>query len=139
MRKDCLPIQLFFPDQILEDPDLMDIQTLEAYDLAILWGHQLIKQFGWQWKYVSVDGVGEILAVTNEDRSMVVYPVNFIYECMQDPELDCTVMLAFNMLQEEKNPDLNPEEYENIMEMVFRVTPKEGKTRSMAALRLPQM
>lgn len=105
--------------------------------LALLWGQQLVKRFGWQWTYVRLSKA-EVLAVASPDRSQIVYPLHFLCECFEDPELDCTIKLAFEMLCDEDSPEGEANEYENIMESVFRIVPKEGRTRSLAAARLPE-
>lgn len=120
-----------------QDDQKIQAYLKEAFDLAILWGSQLVIQFDWQWKYLSIGKHAKILTVMNPDCSQMIYPVHFVFECVQDPELDCTIKLAFSMLLEGEFSDIEDRAFENIMEMVFRVVPKEGKTRSMAASRLP--
>lgn len=127
---------------LAQDEILIDMKNQSAFHengetLALLWGQQLVRRFGWQWTYVRLSKA-EMLAVASADRSQIVYPLHFLCECFEDPELDCTIKLAFEMLLDEDSPDGEANEYENIMESVFRIVPKEGRTRSLAAARLPE-
>ncbi len=114
-----------------EELDEMDV----AKGLGALWGQQLAKAFDWTW--VCLEGAGNLYAVVSKDRALVINPVYFIKSCLEMPELDCTIMLAFNMLQEAGFDEIDEKSYENVMEGVHRVIPKPGRSLSMAAGRLP--
>lgn len=124
-------------DEILDHPEKQDFYHSNGEALAFLWGLQLESKFGWQWLYIRL-GRSEVLSIASPDRSQVVYPMHFLCECLEDPELDCTIQLAFELLLDEDGAECAPGEYENIMESVFRIVPKQGRTRSLAAARLPE-
>ncbi|MBX9691372.1 MAG: tetratricopeptide repeat protein [Cyanobacteria bacterium] len=103
--------------------------------LSTLWGEQLVKEFGWSW--VCFEGAGDMLAVVSGNRSFVVTPIHFVRACMEDPQLDCTIMLSFNMVKNAPPENFPANDYNNLMEAAFRIVPKEGRTRSYAEGRLP--
>lgn len=103
--------------------------------LSTLWGEQLVKEFGWSW--VCFEGAGEMLAVVSGNRSFVVLPIHFVRACMMDPQLDCTIMLSFNMVRNAPQENFPANDYNNLMESAFRIVQKPGRARSMAERRLP--
>lgn len=105
------------------------------FSLAALWGQQLVKALGWSWD--CCEGVGNLLAVATENRSMVVAPFHFVRACMEDPKLDCTILLSFNMINGKPQDSFPVRDYNNLMESAFRIVPKPGRTKSMAEGRLP--
>ena len=94
-----------------------------ALGLGSVWGNQLVRQFGWGWTCVLNDGQ-ELFAVVSADRSIAIYPTYFIKACLDDPRVDCTAMLAFNMLAAGKVSGLPAQGYENLMQGVHRIIPK---------------
>lgn len=115
-----------------EELDVMDVSK----GLGALWAQQLIKEFKWNW--VCLEGAGNLYAVVSQDRGLIINPVYFVKSCLDMPELDCTIMLAFNMLQEGQFEEIPENSFENVMEGVHRVIPKPGRSLSMAAGRLPE-
>lgn len=103
--------------------------------LSTLWGEQLVKEFGWSW--ICFEGAGNLLAVVSDNRSFVVMPIHFVRACMEDPQLDCTIMLSFNMIKQAPPENLPANDYNNLMEAAFRIVPKPGRSRSYADSRLP--
>lgn len=103
--------------------------------LSTLWGEQLVKEFGWSW--VCFEGAGDMLAVVSGNRSFVAMPIHFVRACMEDPQLDCTIMLSFNMVKNAPPENFPANDYNNLMEAAFRIVPKEGRSRSYAEARLP--
>lgn len=103
--------------------------------LSMLWGEQLVKEFGWTW--VCFEGAGNMLAVVAGNRSFVVAPIHFVRACLEDPELDCTIMLSFNMVKEAPPENFPANDYNNLMEAAFRIVPKQGRSKSYAEARLP--
>ena len=104
------------------DPEKSDaIDT--ALGLGAVWGDQLVKEFGWEWTVV-IDGGQELYAVAPRDRSLVIYPGNYIKACLDDPTMDCTVALAFNMLVAGKISGIPPRSYEDVMSGVMHIVPK---------------
>jgi hypothetical protein len=75
-----------------------------------LWGEQIVKQFGWQWAKVTFHDYDDSFAfgVFSPDRSLAVYPLEFMLGCLQNPNVDVTVMLAFNMLLGGNVPKMRP-------------------------------
>ncbi len=117
----------------------IDTEELDGMDaaksLGALWAQELINSFKWTW--VCLEGAGNLYAVVSKDRALVINPVYFIKSCLDMPELDCTIMLAYNMLQENQFDEIPAKSFENVMEGVHRVIPKPGRSLSMAAGRLP--
>ncbi|MDZ4835859.1 MAG: tetratricopeptide repeat protein [Candidatus Melainabacteria bacterium] len=107
-----------------------------AKALGALWAHELIESFNWTW--VCLEGAGNLFVIVSEDRGLVINPVYFVKSCLDMPELDCTIMLAYNMLQESQFDEIPAMSFENVMEGVHRVIPKPGRSLSMAAGRLPE-
>lgn len=122
--------------QAFSEKDQEDLLNL-ALGLGVLWGMQLVRQLGWVWTCVALDDA-EFYAVVSPTRSLIVYPQYFIRQCLDDPQLDCTVLLSFSMLADNKVPPLPDNGFENLMLGVFRVAPKPGRTRSAAATAQPR-
>lgn len=122
-----------------QDGEIDDMEELNAMSVAnglgALWAQELVTSFAWTW--VCLEGAGNMYAVVSEDRGLIINPVYFVKSCLDMPELDCTIMLAYNMLQEGQFEEIEPDCYENVMEGVHRVIPKPGRSLSMAAGRLP--
>jgi len=120
--------------------DEIDNEELDPMDaakgLGALWAQELIKAFKWNW--VCFEGAGNLYAVVSEDHGLIINPVHFVKACLDMPELDCTIMLAFNMMQEGNFEEIPEDSYENVMEGVHRIVPKPGRSLSMAAGRLPE-
>ena len=92
--------------------------------IASLWGEQLVKQFQWQWaKMTFCDGNGTI-GVFSLGRSLAIYPFDYVGTCLLHPEVDVTVMLAFNMLVSDAIPKFPENSYTNVMEGVQRIVPR---------------
>ena len=115
---------------------ISDSQKPVILSLGALWGEQLEERFQWDW--VCFEGAGDAFALVSPNRSQMVTPLHFIRACLDEPELDCTILLAFNMLinQETDGEALPDRDYDNLMESVFRIVPKPGRTRSLADARL---
>lgn len=96
------------------------------YYLGSLWGEQLVRRFGWEWKAITFHEHGNSKApgVVSPDRSFAIYPIHFIIGCLKDTSVDATILLSFNMLQEGKLADAQPDSYGNVMEQVFRIVPR---------------
>ena len=67
-----------------------------ARGLGVVWGDQIVRHFEWSWICEIRDGE-ELFAVAAPNRSLVIYAPQFIHDCLHNPRIDCTVMLAFNM------------------------------------------
>jgi hypothetical protein len=108
-------------------PPTEEIDPEDApYALGSLWGQQLVRQFGWQWAMITFHDHRNSKApgVLSPDRSLAVYPIHFLVGCLQDPGVDCTVALSFNILAAGKVGKLKPKEYANLMEGVHRIVPR---------------
>ena len=92
-----------------------------------LWGEQIVKQFGWEWAKVTFHDYDDSVAfgVFSPDRSLAIYPLEFMLGCLQDPDVDVTVALSFNMLQAGKVPKMKKKSYTNVMEGVNRLVPRD--------------
>jgi hypothetical protein len=89
-----------------------------------LWGEQLVRQFGWEWARVNFGDGSFTFGVVAPDRSLAIYPLDFMLGCMQDPGVDVTVALAFNMLIAGSVPKMPRRSYTNVMDGVHRIVPR---------------
>jgi len=96
------------------------------YAMGSLWGQQLVRQFQWEWGMITFHDHGDSQApgVLSPKRDLAVYPIHFLIGCLQDPGVDCTVALSFNMLAAGKVGKLEPKGYFNLMDGVHRIVPK---------------
>lgn len=90
-----------------------------------LWGEQLVKQFGWDWVQVSFPDGSSAYGVVSRDRSLAVYPLEFLLGCFQDPGVNMTVALAFNLLVAGGVPRMPRRSYTNVMDGVHRIVPRD--------------
>jgi hypothetical protein len=90
-----------------------------------LWGQQLVKQFEWEWRRINFSDGSFSFGVVSPDRSLAIYPLDFILGCMQDPDVDVTVSLSFNMLLAGSVPKMKARSYTNVMEGVSRIVPRD--------------
>jgi hypothetical protein len=97
------------------------------YTLGSLWGEQLVREFGWEWRMIIFHEHGDkqAPAVVSPDRSYVIYPIHFIIGCMQDASVDATILLSFNMMRDNAFAgDPSESKYANLMEQIFRIVPR---------------
>ena len=96
------------------------------FTLGAVWGQQLVRAFGWEWAIVTFHEHGDTTApgVLSPDRSLAVYPIHFAMGCLQDPTVDTTILIAFNMLAAGKIGDSTPGSYFNLMDGVHRIIPR---------------
>ncbi len=103
-------------------------EIVEAEDAPImfasLWGEQVVREFGWEWVHIMFDDELGTYAVVSPDRSLAIYPFNFVAECMADPTIDAAIALSFNMLTEGSIPQLPPNEYQDLLAGVQRIVPR---------------
>ncbi len=113
-------------DQIQQDP--AGVSQEEGADPTVyfgaLWGEQLVAALGWEWAHVDLGLDEPVLAVVAPDRSLAVYPFHFLAHRLDDPGLDVTVALAFNMLVDKTIPPMPPGGYVDVMEGVRRIVPR---------------
>lgn len=104
--------------------------VLDAEDapfrLGAVWGEQLVRALGWEWAIVRFHEHGDSTApaVLSPDRGLAIYPIHFIMGCLQDPSVDTTILLAFNMLTTGSIGDTDPGSYFNLMDGVHRIIPR---------------
>ena len=96
------------------------------FTLGAVWGEQLVRAFGWEWRMVTFHEHGDTTApgVLSPDRSLAVYPIHFVMGCLQDSTVDTTILLAFNMLAAKTISDTTPGSYFNLMDGVHRIIPR---------------
>jgi hypothetical protein len=96
------------------------------FTLGAVWGEQLVRRFGWEWRMVTFHEHGDTTApgVLSPDRSLAVYPIHFVMGCLQDSTVDTTILLAFNMLAAKTISDTTPGSYFNLMDGVHRIIPR---------------
>lgn len=104
--------------------------TIDAEDapfaLGSLWGQQLVRVFDWEWRMVTFHEHDDVVApgVLSPDRSLAIYPMPFVMGCLDDPGVDATIMLSYNMIKAGKLGETKPGEYTNVMECVHRIVPR---------------
>ncbi len=94
---------------------------------GVAWGQCLVEEFGWQWKSVSFVGDGadeKVIAVVSPDRSLAIYPFDYVRAYVEDPTVDVTIALAFNILQAKNHPSFEPDELVDFMSGVQRIVPR---------------
>lgn len=106
-------------------------QTVEDEDLSMtlgsLWGQQLSSELGWQWAAVTFHDFEDSKAVGlfSPDRALAIYPFHFVYSCIEN-SAPVTILLAYNLLVDgSKIPALPKNGYENVMDNVHHVVPRD--------------
>jgi hypothetical protein len=108
-------------------PSKKDIDPEDApFALGSLWGQQLVRKFGWDWKMVTFHEHGDSTApgVLSPDRSLAIYPIHFVIGCLKDPTVDATILLSYNMLKAGDTGKVKAGEYFNYMDGVHRIVPR---------------
>ena len=98
-----------------------------ALTLGSLWGQQLVRKLSWQWAGVTFQEHDEAKAVGvfSPDRALAIYPFHFVFGCLEN-DAPVTIMLAFEMLVEgSRVPELPPNSYENVMDNVHHIVPRD--------------
>lgn len=96
--------------------------------LGVAWGEQVVNVFNWSWKQITLDDSeteATVLAVVSPDRSLVLYPIDYVREFLGTPGIDCTIALGFDMLLEKSHPDFKAGELVDFMSGVHRVVPRD--------------
>lgn len=108
------------PSELAVDPENL------PFALGSLWGEQLVRKFGWDWKMVTFHEHGDTsaAAVLSPDRSLAIYPFHFVHGCLQDWSVDATILLSYNMLAAGTMGQVGAGEYANVMERVHRIVPR---------------
>jgi hypothetical protein len=91
--------------------------------LGVVWGDQIVRHFDWNWTCEIRDGE-ERFGVASPNRSLIIYAPYFIHDCLHNPQIDCTVMLAFNMQEEGSFTGCGAGQYVDVMSGVHRLVPK---------------
>ena len=96
------------------------------YMMGSLWGEQLVARFGWEWVQVTFHDHrdSKATAVASPDRALAVYPFAFLIGCFKNPHVDCTIALAYNMMEAGTIARVEPGEYFNLMDGVHRIVPR---------------
>ncbi len=105
--------------------DAMDPQDV-PYLMGSLWGEAIVAALGWSWVQVVFNQRTDTVAtaVVSPDRSMAIFPIHFVLECVQEAAVDCTIALSFDMLVAGQAGDLTPHGYANVMDVVHRIVPR---------------
>lgn len=95
------------------------------FALAALWGRQMEREFGWEWGTVTFHEHGDTSApgVMSQDRAAAIFPIHFLMGALNDPDVDMTGMLVFNMIKAGKMDGMKPGEYVNLMAVAGRIVP----------------
>jgi hypothetical protein len=94
-----------------------------ARALGVVWGDQIVRHFEWNW-ICEIRDSEERFAVASPNRSLVIHAPQFIHECLHNPQVDCTVMLAFNMQEAGNFTGCERGAYVDVMSGVHRIVPK---------------
>lgn len=100
-------------------PDTIDV----ALGLGAVWGNQIVRKFGWNWTCLQADGK-DLYCIVSPDGAWVIYPTYFIKACLDNPNVDCTAMLSFNMMAANTLPEMPAKSLENFMAGIHRIIPK---------------
>jgi hypothetical protein len=90
--------------------------------LGALWGNQMARQFNWYWANVVIDDKYNEVAMISPKREMIIFPFSFTRACLEK-QCICTILLAFNMLIDNKLGKMEPDTYQNIMLNIHHVIP----------------
>jgi len=107
--------------------DVVEDDDTARLIMGSLWGEMLVEEFGWEWAKVTFHDHDDSVAfgVFSPDRSLAIYPLEFLLGCVQDPDVDATVALSFNMLTAGKVPKMKKKSYTNVMDGVHRIVPRD--------------
>ena len=94
-----------------------------ARALGVLWGDQIARHFDWNW-ICEVRNGEERFAVACPNRSLIIHAPQFLHDCLHEPKIDCTVMLAFNMQEAGNFTGCQAGEYADVMSGVHRIVPR---------------
>ena len=111
------------------EPEVIDPEDV-PYMMGSLWGQQLVDRFNWQWGTITFHdhGNSKAVGVLSPDRALAVYPFHFIVGCCQNPGVDCTIALFFNMMEAgfPAQNAVKPGDYLNPMDGVHRIVPRSA-------------
>ena len=95
--------------------------------MGSLWGTQLVARFKWEWTGIVFHDHGDssAIGVAAPDRSLIVYPFHFVFGCLQNPNVDCTIALSYNVMNDGMLPTQPPKGYLNLMDHVHRIVPRD--------------
>jgi hypothetical protein len=93
-----------------------------AFAVGASWGELLCREFGWEWVVIGAGG-DDSFAVSPADRSLVVYPIRYVRDCLNDASALCTIALAGNMLRGGRIPAMPRGQLEDVMAGVRHVVP----------------
>jgi len=105
----------------------VDNWTDRALPLGSLWGLQMVRQFGWEWGAATLHDYDDqkCPGVFDPARSLAIYPFHYIFVCLENRAVTCTILLAFNMLLADAIPAQEPGGYENVMQHVMHIVPPD--------------
>ena len=106
-----------------DDELSQDAAIALALGLGSLFGAQVETAFGWEWRCI-VEGTEEKYGLVSPNRALAIYPTMFIKSCLDDPNVDCRLMLAFNMLAAGRFDDFPAGGYLDVLDQVVRIVPR---------------
>ncbi|BDI32350.1 hypothetical protein CCAX7_44010 [Capsulimonas corticalis] len=85
-----------------------------AIGIGALWGDQLVSRFRWEWAHVTRAGKRGF-AVASPDRSIAIYPSDYLRRCLSSPDLECAVASSFQRIASGSVPHVAPNSYFDIL------------------------
>jgi hypothetical protein len=112
-----------------QDEERQPVASLEREDLigilGFSWGEQIVAVHGWQWVNMVFHEYDdwETIAVVSPDRSLMILPFAFIYECLDDGA-DVTIGASLRVIGSDAVPTFPPNSYTNLMHGLRRIVPR---------------
>lgn len=81
-----------------------------AFCFGCLWGEMVVRELGWDWAAVSLEGQ-ECYGVVSPKRECMVLPLHMIKEQLSEGMRENTSLLLFNILRAGQDPEAKPGSY----------------------------
>jgi hypothetical protein len=96
-----------------------DLSNL-AWKFAIIWGEQMIREFGWEWVVVKPEKL-DVYILVNQDRSLALFAPHEMLTAFQVPTHDVKALLAFNLLKANDIPLQPPHSFCDLTNNIVRI------------------
>jgi hypothetical protein len=86
--------------------------------IGSLWGEALVSRFKWDWAMLTFHDYNDALApaVVAADRSLVIYPLDYLHGCFVDPGIEVAVLKAYNLLKAGSTSEAQAGDFCNLMD-----------------------